>query len=262
MRYLWDAGDDYSFNSVRQTVLAAVRNRLRRWDQKTAAGVDHFIANSSFVRDRIRKFYGREADIVHPPVDTSFFQPSTNPREDFYFAAGALVPYKRLDLAIEAFNRLGRRLVIAGTGPELNRLRKMARSNITFVGWVTDEQLRRLYQTARGLVFTAREDFGIVPVEARACGCPVIAFGAGGCLETVQDGLSGIFFPDQNPDSLISALRTFETLPWPQDRVRNQVEIFSRESFKTRIRKILDERQGWQSRQGGPERRTVALQTA
>ena len=262
MRYLWDAGEDYSFNSVRQSVLAVVRHRLRRWDQKTAAGVDHFIANSSFVRDRIRKYYGRDADIVHPPVDTSFFKPSTNPREDFYLAAGALVPYKRLDLAIEAFNRLGTRLVIAGTGPELNRLRKMARSNISFLGWVTDETLRRLYQSARALVFTAREDFGIVPVEARACGCPVIAFGAGGCLETVRAGLSGIFFAEQNPDSLASAIRTFETVPWPQDRVRNEVEIFSRESFKTRIRKILDERQGWQSRPDGPERPTVAIQTA
>ena len=262
MRYLWDAEEDYAFNPVRRAVMAMVRGHLRRWDLETAERVDHFVANSHFVRERIRKYYRRDADVVHPPIDTSFFKPSRGGRDNFYLAAGALVPYKRFDLAIDAFNRLGQRLVIAGTGPEINRLRKMARNNIKFLGGVTDEDLLRLYQSARGLIFPGREDFGMIPVEAQACGCPVIAYAAGGCLETVQDGLSGIFFPEQNVNDLIRAIRKFETLPWPEDHVRHQVEMFSREAFKTRIRKILDE---WQGRQDGPgsqHRRDVALQTA
>jgi glycosyltransferase involved in cell wall biosynthesis len=262
MRYLWDAEDDYALNPVRKIVMNAMRGRLQRWDCEAARRVDHFIANSRFVRDRIRNYYGREADIVHPPVDTAFFKPSMGVRDDFYLVAGALVPYKRFDLAVEVFNSLDRRLVVAGTGPELDRLRKMAGNNITFSGWVTDEKLRRLYQTARALIFPAREDFGMIPVEAQACGCPVIAFGAGGSLETVQDGLSGILFAEQSADDLIRAIRKFETLPWPEGRVRYQVEMFSREAFKTRIRKILDERQERTDGQGRQERRGLEVQTA
>jgi glycosyltransferase involved in cell wall biosynthesis len=244
MRYVWDAERDYGFNPARQLAMSLVRNPLRKWDSKTAARVDHFIANSHFVRERIRKYYRRDADIVYPPIDTGFFRPSSQARDNFYLAAGALVPYKRFDIAIEAFNSLGYPFVIAGTGPELKRLRKVARSNIKFLGWVTDEELRRLYQSARALVFPAREDFGMIPVEAQACGCPVIAYAAGGCLETVQHELSGILFSKQSANEMVRAIRQFETLPWPQDRVRQQVEIFSRESFKARIRKIVDERQG------------------
>jgi glycosyltransferase involved in cell wall biosynthesis len=256
MRYVWDAERDYAFNPVRQLGMALVRNSLRRWDRETAGRVDHFIANSHFVRERIRKYYNREADIVYPPVDTSFFRPSVNTRDKFYLAAGALVPYKRFDVAIEAFNNLGYPLVIAGAGPELKRLRKLARGNVQFFGWVTDEELRRLYQSARALVFPAREDFGMIPVEAQACGCPVIAYAAGGCLETVQHELSGLLFSKQSANEMIRTIRQFETLPWPEDRVRHQVEIFSRESFKTRIREIVDE---WQGQQ---KPRDFALQTA
>jgi glycosyltransferase involved in cell wall biosynthesis len=262
MRYVWDAEQDYDFSFAQKAVMAMVRNRLRRWDVDGAARVDHFVANSRFVRDRIRKYYRRDADVVHPPVDTTFFKPSRAPRENFYLAAGALVRYKRFDLAIEAFNKLRKRLVIAGTGPELDSLRAMAKSNVEFRGWVTDDELLRLYQSARALVFPAREDFGMIPVEAQACGCPVIAFRGGGSLETVQDGLNGIFFAEQNADHLICAIRKFETLLWSEDRVRHQVEMFSREAFKTRIRKILDERQNRQDEQDRPKRTVVALQTA
>jgi glycosyltransferase involved in cell wall biosynthesis len=259
MRYVWDAEQDYDLSLVRKAGMAMVRSRLRRWDIESAARVDHFIANSKFVRDRIRKYYQRDADIVHPPIDTTFFKPSGRGRDDFYLAAGALVPYKRFDLAIKAFNKLGKHLVIAGAGPELNTLRDMASPNIEFRGWVTDDELRRLYQSARALVFPGREDFGMIPVEAQVCGCPVIAYHGGGSLETVQDGLSGIFFAEQNADHLICAIQKFETLPWSDHRVRHQVEMFSREAFKTRIRKIVDERQ---DRQGRTKRTAVALQTA
>jgi glycosyltransferase involved in cell wall biosynthesis len=243
MRYVWDAEADYGFGPLRHLAVSAIRNHLRRWDCRTAAKVDHFIANSRFVQQRIEKYYGRTSEIIYPPVDTEFFSPSPSTgREDFYLAAGALVPYKRLDLIVEAFNGLKRRLVIAGTGPQLNALRKVAGTNIEFRGWVTDEELRRLYRSARALVMAAREDFGIAAVEARACGCPVIAFGAGGAAETVQDGISGIIFAEQHVEDIVRAVRRFETMTWPVEQVQRRVEMFSCENFKHRIRKFITER--------------------
>ncbi len=245
MRYIWDAEQDYGFNRVRHLAMRALRSRLRRWDRETARGVDHFIANSRFVHGRIHTCYGRDSEIIYPPVDTKFFTPSPScPREDFYLSAGALVPYKRIDKIIEAFNKLGRRLVVAGTGPELNRLRKAAKTNVDFRGWVTDEELRRLYRSAKALVTAAREDFGIIAVEARACGCPVIALDAGGSSETIQDGINGILFAEQRVDDIARAIRRFETMTWPVEPVRRQVERFSRENFQARIRSFVSERTG------------------
>ena len=258
MRYVWDAEDDYSLSPLRRAVFGAIRPRLQRWDCEAARHVDHFIANSRFVRERIREYYGREAEVIPPPVDTHFFTPSDAiQRDDFYLAAGALVPYKRFDLLIQAFNRLGRRLIVAGSGPELQRLRSMAASNVDVRGWVTDAELRRLYRSARALVFAAREDFGMVTVEAQACGCPAIAFGAGGSSETIQDGVNGILFAEQHSDDLIRAVRRFETMGWPAQQVRNKVETFSRETFQTRIRKFIAER-----REKRQERSHIAVQTA
>jgi glycosyltransferase involved in cell wall biosynthesis len=244
IRYVWDAERDYRLNPLKRAALAAFRGRLRRWDCEAAARVHHFIANSRFVRERICNYYGRNADVVYPPVNTHFFTPAAvSARDDFYLAAGALVPYKRFDLAVRAFNALDRRLVIAGTGPDLKKLRELANSNIEFAGWVSDEELRRLYRTARGLIFPGREDFGIVPVESSASGCPAIAYAAGGSLETVRDGLNGIFFEDQTETDLIHAIRRFESMAWPEEQVRHQVETFSRESFKAGIWKVIGERQ-------------------
>jgi glycosyltransferase involved in cell wall biosynthesis len=258
MRYVWDAEDDYSFGALRARVLGAIRPRLQRWDCEAAGRVDQFIANSNFVRERIRTYYGREAEVIHPPIDTHFFTPSANAaREDFYVSAGALVPYKRFDLVVQAFNKLDRRLVIAGSGPELTRLRKIASSNVEIRGWVTDEELRQLYRSAKGLVFAAREDFGMVSVEAQACGCPVIAFGAGGSAETIRDGMNGILFAEQHVDDLVHAIRRFESMMWPQQQVRHRVETFSCETFQTRIRKLVAERIETKSKARG-----VALQPA
>ena len=258
MRYVWDAEDDYALGALRRAAFRVVRPRLQRWDCEAAARVDHFIANSRFVRERIREYYGRSAEVVHPPIDTHYFTPpALNQREDFYLAAGALVSYKRFDIVVQAFNANHRRLVVAGDGPDLQRLRRMATRNIDVRGWVTSEELRRLYRTARGLVFAAREDFGMVAVEAQACGCPVIAYGAGGSLETVQDGVNGILFAEQHPDDVIRAIHRFELQAWPLEQVRFRTETFSRESFKTRIKKFVEERQNQNQ-----ERRGLRLQPA
>jgi glycosyltransferase involved in cell wall biosynthesis len=243
MRYIWDSEDDYAFGPLRRVAMCCVRPRLRQWDCDASTRVDHFIANSRFVRERIRAYYGREAEVINPPVDTAFFTPGPDTtRDDFYLASGALVPYKRFELVVSAFNRLSRRLIVAGSGPELKRLRNMAASHIDVRGWVTDRELRGLYRRAKALVFAGREDFGIVAVEARACGCPVIAFGAGGSQEIVQDGLNGILFGEQHVDDIVGAVRRFESMVWSAQQVRHQVEAFSREAFQIRIRKFIADR--------------------
>ena len=244
MRYVWDAEDDYAFDPVRRLAIKAIRPRLQRWDCEAATRVDHFISNSRFVRERIRAYYGREAEVIPPPVDTKFFSPpeTNSVREDFYLAAGALVPYKRFDLIVDAFKRLDRRLIIAGGGGELDRLRKMSTSKIEIRGWVTSDDLRNLYRAAQGLIVAAREDFGIIAVEAQACGCPAIAFGAGGSPEIVQDGINGILFAEQHADDIVRAVRRFESMTWAAEQVRSQVETFSGEAFQIRIREFIARR--------------------
>jgi glycosyltransferase involved in cell wall biosynthesis len=240
MRYVWDAEGDYAFKPGQRLAMSAIRPRLRQWDCDKARGVDHFAVNSRFVQQRVRKYYGRDSEVIYPPIDTQFFSPSLSTRdEDFYLAAGALVPYKRLNLIVAAFNKMERRLVVAGGGPQLKALRKMAGTNVEVRGWVTDEELRRLYRSARALVMAAREDFGMTALEARACGCPVIAFGAGGATETVQDGINGILFAEQHVDDIVRAVRRFEEMTWPAEQVRHRVETFSRENFQSRIRRFI-----------------------
>jgi glycosyltransferase involved in cell wall biosynthesis len=226
--------------------MRAVRSRLQHWDCEAASRVDHFIANSRFVRERIRTYYGRDAEVIYPPADTKFFTSLDGARrpEDFYLASGALVPYKRFDLIVDAFKQLGLRLVIAGGGPGLDRLRKMATNKIEVLGWVSDEILRDLYRTAKGMIVAAREDFGIMTVEALACGCPVIAYGAGGSPEIVKDGVNGVLFAQQDVVDIVRSVQRFELMAWPAEQVRNQVERFSRDAFQTSIRQFITRRTG------------------
>jgi glycosyltransferase involved in cell wall biosynthesis len=218
VRYAWHLRTAYfreeqpSLSSrVREGVLA----RLRAWDRRTAARVTHFVAISETVRRRIRECYQREARVIHPPVDTEFYRPAPVPREDFYLVVSAFAPYKRLDLAVRACNRLGRKLVLIGKGQEEARLRTLAGPTVQILGWQPDEVIRSHLQRCRALLFPGEEDFGIVPVEAQACGAPVLALGRGGATETViPPGSSreptGWWFQDQNEACLIEALEQFE----------------------------------------------------
>lgn len=246
MRYAWDLRDQYLAPrglaaGWRGALAHRVLDRLRAWDRDASARVTEFAANSEFVRDRIARCYGRAAAVIHPPVDTAFFTPAAPgavPPRDYYFAASRWVPYKRMDLIVRAFRDLpDRRLVLAGDGPERSCVRAAAGRNVEFAGAVSREAMRDLLRGARAFVFAAEEDFGILPVEAQACGTPVIAFGRGGARETVRDRAdgapTGLFFDEQTPAALAAAVRRFEADFPPVDArdCRASAERFAPERF-------------------------------
>jgi len=254
MRYAWHRRSDYFVASgrVSQTPMTAVRNLLldwiRQWDHDTSNRVSHFVAISQTVAERIADSYGRSSRIICPPVDTQFYTPVDAPREDYYVCVSALVPYKRIDLAIEACNRLRRRLVVIGEGPEHRRLARLAGPTVTLLGWQSNEAIRTHLRRARALIFPANEDFGIVPVEAQACGTPVVAFGQGGVTETVLPADvttpgTGLFFAEQTVDALSETLRRLEAhIDWfPPALARQQAERFAVERFEREMVACLEE---------------------
>jgi glycosyltransferase involved in cell wall biosynthesis len=219
MRYAWDQQFEYlraehAEGGLKGLMLRGLLHRLRAWDRRSAAGVDHFAANSAFVARRIAKCYRREAAVIHPPVDVDFYVPG-GAREDYYVAVSRLVGYKRVDLLVQAFRELpDRRLLVVGEGPELARLQAAAGANVEFAGRLAPGQLRERLQRARAFLFAAVEDFGIAPVEAMACGTPVIAYGRGGAAETVA-GLdspapTGVLFDEQTAGAVARAVKLFE----------------------------------------------------
>jgi glycosyltransferase involved in cell wall biosynthesis len=213
MRYVWHMREAY-FAGRGTGLKAWVRDRLldalRDWDRRTAERVHHFIAISRTVQERIRECYGRDSVVIYPPVDTAFYTPDGSRREDYYLVVSAFAPYKRLDLAIDACRRLGRRLVVIGAGQDEARLKAQTGDTIEFLGWQPDAVIRERLRRCKALLFPGEEDFGIVPVEAMACGAPVIAFGRGGATETVVDGVTGAFFAQQEADCLAAAIEAFE----------------------------------------------------
>ena len=243
MRYVWDMYHDYrkGMNPLVRTAFSLAAHYAREWDVTTAARVDHFVANSQYVAGRIRKYYRRGSTVIHPPVDVSagYLAEAT---DDAYLVVSRLVPYKRVELAIEACNRLGRRLRVVGTGPEEKRLRRLAGPTIEFAGKLDEQRLRECYARSRALLFPAEEDFGIVPVEAQSFGRPVIAYGRGGALETVsglEEGgdprtATGIFFDDQTAESLAGAISRFEEMEreFSPEFIRASSQRFSLERFK------------------------------
>ena len=249
MRYVWDMYDDYfgpdKVSAPVGMIVPFFATYLRTWDVASSARVDHFIANSGHVAKRIEKFYRRPAKVIHPPVDLSRFNPVPDVG-DYYLMVSAFAPYKRVDLAVEAFGALGYPLKIVGTGQEDARLRRMAKPNIEFLGWQPDEALPGLYARCKAFIFPGEEDFGITPLEAMASGRPVIAFGRGGALETVrgdeQDDPTGVFFAAQTRDDLIRAVQLFEAQRgrFDPERIRRHAASWSRERFMQDMRGTLE----------------------
>lgn len=244
MRYAWDMERQYlsEMPALLRPFLQATLHRLRQWDVTAAARVDHFIANSNFVAGRIEKYYRRTATVIPPPVDTDFYTLQKTPRQEYYLAAGRLTGYKRVDLVVDAFQGMDKKLVVIGEGPERKRLQARAGANVTFLGAASREVLQNHYSSCRALLFPGLEDFGIVPLEAQATGCPVIAYGAGGVLDTVKDGETGVLFSEQTVASVRDGIRRFETLSFDEQRLRKHAEHFSRQQFDVRIKQYIEEK--------------------
>jgi len=253
IRYAWDLQHQYLQEAnltrgMKGWTAKAILHYIRLWDYRTAHGVDHFIANSEFIARRIKKVYGREADVVYPPVDVDAYEMCED-KDDFYLTASRMVPYKKIKLIVEAFNEMpDKQLVVIGDGPEYGKIKEIAKGNIVLMGYQPFAVLKEKMQKAKAFVFAAEEDFGITPVEAQACGTPVIAYGKGGALETIRgqecEDSTGLFFYRQTTEAIIEVVRSFETLSTdivPQI-CRNNAERFSTERFLTDMRSYIDEK--------------------
>lgn len=254
IRYAWDLQHQYlqdarMVRGLKAKLARMLLHYMRMWDQRTASGVDEFIANSQFIGRRINKSYRRHSTVIYPPVDTERFVFSDQPREDFYLTASRMVPYKKVPTIVQAFDAMpDKRLVVIGSGPELDSIRALAGSNVTLLGYQSGEVLLDYMQRARAFVFAAEEDFGIAPIEAQACGTPVIAYAGGGVLESVH-GLehaqpTGVFYPTQTPEAIVAAVRQFEAEAsriTPQ-ACRANAERFATARFKEEIHAFVEAR--------------------
>jgi glycosyltransferase involved in cell wall biosynthesis len=248
MRYVWDLYGHYfgpRASVAARAVMPGLAAWLRWWDRRTAAGVHHFVAISSFIAERIARAYGRAADVIHPPVDVTRFRVEERPG-DYYVVVSALTPYKRVDIAVEAATRLGRRLVVVGTGPEEGRLRALAGPTVHFLGWQDDGAVADLLAGCGALLFPPLEDFGIAPLEAMASGRPVIAYGAGGALETVvppgaAGAPTGLLWTPQTVEALMAAMVRLEAgaVDFDPKALRRHAEAFDRPRFRDRIDRYL-----------------------
>jgi glycosyltransferase involved in cell wall biosynthesis len=244
MRWCWNY-DEYvereQLGKIARRVLPFYITKLRIWDQTSAMRVDHFIANSPVVAGRIRKYYQRDAVVIPPPVEVSRFPfgPATEP-QDYFLIVSRLIPYKRIDLAIEACNCLQLPLKIIGGGRDLQRLKRLAGPTIQFMGWLSDEEVLYYYAHCRALLFPGEEDFGITPLEAQACGRPVIAYGSGGARTSVIDGVTGTFFHEQTVDSLATVLASFNEHSYDLQTIRNHALEFDMPRFRRRILQFIE----------------------
>jgi len=248
MRYAWDQFNAYFGPDIvgprRSKWFRPILARIARWDRDTASRVDRYVANSHYVAGRIRRYYNRGSTVVHPPVDTDFYQPSPALRvENRYLVVSALVPYKRVDVAIRACARTGTPLTVVGRGPETERLKAIARevgADTTFAGWIEDDEVRDLYRRSRAILMPGIEDFGMVPVEAQACGRPVVALDQGGALESVVDGVTGVHVHDGSVDAFADALNAVSARPWDSGVIRAHAETFSKARFQQEFRQIIE----------------------
>jgi glycosyltransferase involved in cell wall biosynthesis len=248
MRYAWDQFDSYfgeaQVGRTRSRLLRPVLARLARWDRDTADRVDRYVANSHYVAGRIRRYYNRGSTVVYPPVDTAYYRPEPARRaESFFLAVSALVPYKRLDVAIRACARVGAPLTIVGKGPEEVRLRQTAESvkaDVEFTGWLGDAGIRDLYQRCQAALMPGVEDFGMVPVEAQACGRPVVALAEGGAVESVVDGTTGVLVQDQSVEAFADGLRRVSSTVFDSGAIRRHAESFGKARFQEQFRQVLE----------------------
>lgn len=239
-RYAWNWYHEFMAPKGRlsRALLTPLLSWVRTWDVAAAQRVDYFSAISQVTHDRIKKYYRRESEIIYPPVNTSRFSFSTE-QDDYYLIVSELVPYKKTDIAVQAFNKLGKKLIVVGDGPDAGKLRAMAGPNISFLGRVPDAQLQELNSRCRAFIFMPYEDFGMTPIEANAAGRPVLAYGAGGALETVVDGKTGIFFPEQTVDALIEAVNRFEHTQFDPYALQAHARTFDTVVFQEKIRAFV-----------------------
>ena len=241
MRYAWEKRDEYieGVGKIKRRLIKILLHYMRIWDVISANRVDYFIANSTEVKRRIEKHYKRDAIVINPPVRCNLFNIS-DIDGDYYFVMSRLVKYKRFDLAVQACSELGKKLVVIGDGPEREKLEKMANENVIFMGRQPDEVVQKYMSECKALLFPGEEDFGIVPVEAQACGRPVIAYGKGGVLDSVIDGKTGIFFKEQTVESLKEAILKFEQMTFNKYEIREHALKFDESEFQRKIKEFID----------------------
>lgn len=241
MRYVWDHYEDY-LSGVwwKDKALALAREPLQQWDRRTANRVDSFAADSGHIAEKVKKFWGRCAETIYPPVNLSLFEAATKPPDDYFLVLSALTPYKKVDRAIEAARIAKVPLAVVGDGPERQRLQASAPPNVTFAGRVKDDELQEWYRGARALIYPGVEDFGITAIEAQACGRPVIALRKGGVTETVIEGVTGAFFDEPTAKSLASVLRRHEDDAYDSAKIRMHAESFSPQRFESKLSEWID----------------------
>ncbi|MFB9055248.1 glycosyltransferase [Mariniflexile ostreae] len=243
MRYAWDLYYQYlkesNLKGIKGMYARYILHKMRIWDVTSSNRVDYFIANSKFIAKRIKKIYNRDSTVIYPPVDVNNFR-LVDKKEDFYFTASRMVSYKKIELIVRAFNKMpNKKLLVSGEGPEFNKIKRIANENIELLGFVKSARLKECLENAKAFVFAAEEDFGIIPVEAQACGTPVIAYGKGGVLETIIKNKTGVFFYKQDVESVINAVKEFETMTFDYKKIRENTLRFSKERFETEVKNFV-----------------------
>lgn len=245
MRYAWDLYHQYLreeklHRGLRGFFVKLILHYLRIWDYSASNRVDYFIANSNYISRRIKRIYGRDAAVIYPPVDVNRFELHTA-KEDFYITVSRMVPYKKIDIIVDAFSKMPeRRLVVIGDGPDYEKIKRKTTKNIELLGYQPFDILKNYMQKAKAFVYAAEEDFGIVMVEAQACGTPVIAYGKGGAAEIITEGKTGMFFREQKAECIIKAVKEFEKMELSPEEIRKNAERFSKERFKGEFKQFID----------------------